>query len=179
MTISAQKVSLRAKMRLVLAQLTQSEKQRKSDVIRRKLLENEVFKKARNVLMFASTKDEPELWPILKSYSKLHKNIYIPDIYDFRIGLLSDKQSFFEGDFGITIPKQTTPINDTPLDLICLPGLAFDLQFNRLGHGFGWYDKALKKIKVKSLMGLCFHEQIVDSVPVNSFDMKINQLICD
>ena len=62
------------------------------------------------------------------------------------------------------------------IDLIIVPGLVFDKKLNRLGFGMGYYDKYLNSHNIYKI-GLCFNEQIVDFVPVESHDIKMNMII--
>jgi 5-formyltetrahydrofolate cyclo-ligase len=70
---------------------------------------------------------------------------------------------------------------DFPL-LIIVPCVAFDKNGNRLGHGKGYYDRFLLKIKKSSqyitenisIMGLCLQEQIFDHVPTDDGDQRVD-----
>ena len=64
------------------------------------------------------------------------------------------------------------------IDFIIVPGVAFDNQKNRLGRGKAYYDKLLKNTKAFKA-GVCFGFQLLDSVPVNSFDEKMDLVITD
>jgi 5-formyltetrahydrofolate cyclo-ligase len=60
--------------------------------------------------------------------------------------------------------------------LILVPGVAFDLQGNRLGRGKGFYDRLLAEIRgVKC--GVAFEEQIVDEIPVGSHDAAMDFIV--
>ncbi len=57
-----------------------------------------------------------------------------------------------------------------------MPGLAFDRQGNRLGYGKGCYDKLLKNLTAVRI-GICFEAQLVESVPSNKNDQKMDFVI--
>ena len=66
------------------------------------------------------------------------------------------------------------------MDLIIVPGLAFDRKGSRLGYGFGYYDNFLKKkSKYAKSIGLAFHFQIVESVPINNHDLPVDIIITE
>ena len=59
-----------------------------------------------------------------------------------------------------------------------VPGLAFTGDGVRLGHGGGYYDRLLERCRCTTV-GVCFAEQIVDVLPVQSHDVKVGRvLIC-
>lgn len=60
--------------------------------------------------------------------------------------------------------------------MVIVPGIAFDLNNNRLGRGKAYYDKFLEKINTVKI-GLCFDFQIVDKVPIESTDIKMDLVL--
>lgn len=68
------------------------------------------------------------------------------------------------------------------LDLVFIPGLAFDTNGNRLGHGKGYYDQFLHRYKKKysvypHTIALAFREQLVESVPIDNTDVPVNEIL--
>ena len=85
-------------------------------------------------------------------------------------------------------PRQALMEGDCPdfPDVILLPGLAFDQSGRRLGRGGGYYDKFLsrlsqyaliKQLQPPALVGLAFREQILEQVPVDEHDQRVDWLI--
>ena len=65
-------------------------------------------------------------------------------------------------------------------DIILVPLVAFDKDFNRIGYGGGFYDRYLKKIKkVKKVLivGLAYSFQKVKKIPTNNYDIKLDFII--
>lgn len=69
------------------------------------------------------------------------------------------------------------------LDLIIVPGVAFDKNNGRLGHGKGYYDRFFDKVKefsslndkkIPKLIAIAFNEQIIDEVPMSGSDHKVD-----
>lgn len=90
--------------------------------------------------------------------------------------------------FGRVFREPTLDSNEVNPEIILVPGLAFDRQGNRLGRGKGFYDKFLEDdLEVSSgtdrvnriKIGICFHEQLVDEVPVDSTDIPVDFIITD
>ena len=81
------------------------------------------------------------------------------------------------GQFGIREPSPACveiPLND--LDLVLVPGVAFDLRGNRLGRGKGYYDRLLESFNGHKI-GIAFDEQVVDAVPVENLDVRMNAIL--
>ena len=78
--------------------------------------------------------------------------------------------------------------SDVPLDLILVPGVAFDRSGNRCGRGRGFYDRFLAKLQQKTesgtiprmptLAGLCLQEQLVEQVPTDENDFVLDYVVC-
>jgi 5-formyltetrahydrofolate cyclo-ligase len=66
------------------------------------------------------------------------------------------------------------------VDLAVIPGVVFDYSGNRLGYGGGYYDNLLPNIKEKTpLIALAYKEQLVDSIPLETHDVKVDVLVTD
>jgi 5-formyltetrahydrofolate cyclo-ligase len=86
------------------------------------------------------------------------------------------------GRYGIREPGGTerlSPDDCTGLTIF-VPGVAFDRQGNRLGRGKGWYDRMLARFEDKAtVVGLAYHFQIVEEVPVSAWDRKVNYIVTE
>jgi len=78
--------------------------------------------------------------------------------------------------YGILEPKNGLAYTSINIDLGIIPGMAFDLQGNRLGRGKGYYDKLLKVLNLETI-GVCFSFQLVDKVPSDTFDIAMDSVI--
>jgi 5-formyltetrahydrofolate cyclo-ligase len=65
------------------------------------------------------------------------------------------------------------------VDAILVPGLAFDVAGARLGQGGGWYDRALQKMPRALKIGVCFQTQIVQSVPQDLHDARMDFVVTE
>lgn len=80
-----------------------------------------------------------------------------------------------------SIPEPTEAADEVApcdIDLAIIPGVAFDISGNRLGRGRGFYDRLLPALDCE-LIGLGFDYQIVDCVPMESFDRKLSKVITE
>jgi 5-formyltetrahydrofolate cyclo-ligase len=83
------------------------------------------------------------------------------------------------GKHGIGQPSPDCP--DLPpeqVDVILVPGIAFDSTCARLGRGAGFYDRFLADPRVRAVkIGVAFDEQIVDAVPMDRWDVRLDAVV--
>ena len=87
------------------------------------------------------------------------------------------------GSWGILEPDEMEgrAISVDDIDIVIAPGVAFDESCNRLGYGKGYYDKLLSRKKglIPFVIGLAYEEQIVNALPCNPHDIKMDIVITD
>jgi 5-formyltetrahydrofolate cyclo-ligase len=86
------------------------------------------------------------------------------------------------GPRGVCEPPATAETSDPgEIDLILLPGLAFDGGGGRLGRGGGFYDRFLADPSLRAVMvGVCFDRQIVDTpLPTESHDIPVHLVVSE
>ena len=69
-------------------------------------------------------------------------------------------------------------VPESEIDLIIVPGVAFDRQHNRLGRGKGFYDRLLSTLDVPKI-GICYDFQLKDQIPAEPFDRKMDLIITE
>ncbi len=159
------------------------ERKEKSKKIVEKLFKTPEFINAKKIMIYHSFKEEVETNLIIEKMHDLKKQVYIPHIVDEKKCLMNctklEKETELEFDcYGIckTKKNESTP---KKLDLIIVPGIAFDLKGNRIGWGKGFFDRFLKKYKNTPTIGLAFEKQITKKIPTNKFDVKIQKIITE
>jgi 5-formyltetrahydrofolate cyclo-ligase len=140
------------------------------------------FATASAILFFAPLPDEPDIWPLLESALADRRFIALPR-YDsreqeFRAARITNPATdIANGRFGIREPSATCP--EAPLnrlDLVLVPGVAFDTRGWRLGRGKGFYDRLLSQVCGKTC-GVAFDEQIVEAIPAEPHDVRLNCIL--
>jgi 5-formyltetrahydrofolate cyclo-ligase len=89
------------------------------------------------------------------------------------------RQGFRKSSYGIYEPKGSgKAVRTKDIDLVIVPGLAFDKKQNRLGRGGGYYDRFLKGLsKDTPKIGLGFRFQLLKSIPVTADDFSLTGVI--
>ncbi len=135
---------------------------------------------AKNIIMYYSLPDEVDTHHAIDLLLKDNANIYLPKVTGegtMEIRRYEGKESMREGAFGIMEPCGGVLHRYEDIDLIVVPGMAFDKNFNRLGRGKGYYDRFLAKTTNKKKIGICFDFQVVDSIPTEETDIRMDELI--
>jgi 5-formyltetrahydrofolate cyclo-ligase len=176
------KASLRQQVRERLNALTSQQREVASRAICSKLRQQSIWKPAASVFFFAPLPTEPDIWPLLEEGLLAKKTVALPRFSPATQSyvacvvknLEADLQS---GQFGIREPGLSCP--EFPLnrlDLVLVPGVAFDARGGRLGRGKGFYDRLLSAVN-GTKCGVAFDEQIVDAVPVGPLDVLVNCIL--
>jgi len=182
------KAFVRKKMKIKIKSQKREERRQRSRVIHKKVFINEDFLKSKCVMLYASKgTGEVETGPMIKKALMMGKKVVLPVtlVKDRRIKpvYLRDVRRMGKGPYGIYEPKG--PLNRKPaelkdIDLVIVPGVAFDRKNNRIGRGKGYYDNFLKRLpKGRSKIGLGFRFQLLDKVPATKRDIPLTGVITD
>ncbi len=154
------------------------EKKEKSRLIFNQIEELDAFQKAEIILAYWSLNDEVFTHDFVQKYQN-KKKIILPvvngDCLDLK-EFTSSSDLCAENYFGIGEPKGELFEQANKIDLIIVPGVAFDKSMNRLGRGKAYYDKLLKNSQALKI-GVCFDFQMLESVPVDKYDVKMDLII--
>ncbi|WP_026487676.1 5-formyltetrahydrofolate cyclo-ligase [Butyrivibrio sp. XBB1001] len=198
------KKSIRKKMIKDRDGLSTQELSEKTNLIQERLFSSDEYKKALNILIYASMGSEVITDGIIKNALESGKNVFCPKVTDrakremvfVKITGLSDLKSGYMGIREPEISKASilfpmdnkssasAPVADefTP-GLVIMPGVSFDRDRNRLGYGGGFYDTFLSQNAGISTIALAFDCQIYDgSFPdeiIDEHDIKPDKIITE
>ena len=166
------KLILRERILTLLRNQKEEERLTKSLAIGNKLFQIGEFQKAETILFYASFDGEVETFEMMKEAQKLGKTIGLPGILRDEkkivpMAVASLESDLETGPYGIQQPKtdQAQTLSEACLDMVIVPGVAFDKHNNRLGRGGGYYDRFLAALSSEVLtVGLAFDFQMVDSL---------------
>jgi len=176
------KAQIRSKIILRLKTQKEEDRNRKSELITSKLLRNEVFKKAKIVMFYIAFGGEVNTESMIREAKKIGKLICLPvcgkDKETMQPAILEDLAKLKKGPYGVLEPIAQAQVKPEELDLVIVPGLAFDKKGNRLGRGKGCYDRFLCTLSDKTpSIGLAFDFQILPSVPTTDYDVGVKKVI--
>lgn len=169
------------------SQLTEEEILEKSSKIKNRLFQLEEFKSANFIFSFISFGDEIHTHDIIKETLAMNKRVGVPITIDKpRKLLVSEIKDFNEeleiGYYNILAPKKEFERIVPPdlINLVLVPGLAFDSDGYRTGYGGGYYDRFFANANKNIVkIGLCFDLQIVSEVPRDIYDIPVDYIITE
>lgn len=136
------------------------------------------FRAANTILLYHSLKDEVDTHAFIRKWSR-EKRILLPVVTgdDLELRLYTGPEDLAVGAYGIEEPTGALFTDYSAIGLIVVPGVAFDRNGNRLGRGKGYYDRLLPRIPSAYKIGICFPFQVVDEVPAEPFDIRMDEII--
>lgn len=137
----------------------------------------DVFQNAKIVLAYYSMPDEVDTHRLIKTHHS-QKQFLLPVVNNDELILKKyiSEESMLTSDYGIKEPTSDTFLEYDQIDLVIVPGVAFDRTLNRMGRGKGFYDRLLPKIKAPKI-GVCFDFQLFDEIPTYQGDIKMNMIV--
>ena len=138
-------------------------------------------------MFYVATKTEVQTENMIKKSLAMGKKVFIPIMInasnDLDASWLIDfDKELRENSQGILEPKEEYRRVFSPekIDLIILPGVAFDFMGNRIGRGKGYYDRFLKKVRSSAFkIALAYEIQIVENISVDVHDIPVNKIITE
>jgi len=183
--INLEKMRLRRDVLCKMRQLSVSERKTKSARIAEKVLQQDEVKQAQTILLYASFESEVETFELMKMLKSQQKRIILPVVQNSGLKLVEltkQPEEMKPGKWGIPEP-QVSPdvvVSMAEINLVIVPGVAFDEELHRLGRGKGFYDMLLRGISADiRKFAIAFDCQIVKEIPTTSNDMRVDKLITE
>jgi 5-formyltetrahydrofolate cyclo-ligase len=154
------------------------------------LIETDAFKTANTIMCYLSFGNEVDTKPIIDQCFKEGKTVLVPIIIKNEDGtshieasqLIDPESDLAPGTMGILEPQVSKIRIRDPrtIDLVIIPGLAFDKKGNRLGYGAGYYDHYLERLRDDcNQIALTFSFQLIDHIPTHKHDKQIKNIITE
>lgn len=153
-----------------------------------RLLALEAYQAATTVLYYVDVRDEVRTRPILAAAVHSDKRIVVPYCVEDQLRLLSldSMDEMVAGAYGILEPREELrslpekQVAAEQLDLVLVPGLAFDRQGGRIGYGKGYYDRLLAAARRDTLLiALAYDCQIFDAIPMQPHDIYMDAVLTE
>ena len=174
--IDEEKKRIRFDIKHLKESLTVNEKEKAAEQVFGKIEAFPEFKAAKTVMIYWASPDELPTQNFIKKW-KDEKLIILPAVKGRKLRLkrYTSEANMVQHKLGIWEPDLTENFEGI-IDLAIVPGVAYDLKKNRLGRGKGYYDRFFKRKKTLKI-GVGFDFQIIDLVPVNSHDKRLDRII--
>ena len=178
------KASLRRGAKQTRARIAMRDRTAWSAAIRSRLVALDCWREATVVALYAPIAGEADLIPLVKEARESGKRVVFPLARRSTATL-----AFFEvrgaselrpGAYGVPEPPagERGPVPAGQIDLLVLPGLAFDLRGRRLGFGGGYYDRFLGETP-RPAVGVAFESQICESLPAEDHDRGVDLVVTE
>ncbi|MDE5791116.1 MAG: 5-formyltetrahydrofolate cyclo-ligase [Muribaculaceae bacterium] len=171
-----EKSEIRRKIKAMRSMLLEAEKMSAADEVFEQLEKTAAFLLADRILMYHSLPDELSTHRFLDKWHR-RKNFYLPRVNGVNLEILPYDESRLElGAFHIEEPTGNNTVPAEEIELVIVPAVAYDRSGNRLGRGKGFYDRLLASTKATKV-GVGYEFQIVDEIPVEPHDVKMDMVI--
>ncbi|MDO8625622.1 MAG: 5-formyltetrahydrofolate cyclo-ligase [Candidatus Diapherotrites archaeon] len=142
------------------------------------------FQSARVIASYVDFDNEPPTRQILKHALSEGKKVCVPRRHEGKFVLsfhpIADLSELAVAEKGIMEPKAASArISAKKIDLVLVPGVAFDKKGNRLGFGSGYFDNTLPKMTNAFKVGLSFESFVLKKIPTEPQDVKMDALVAE
>jgi 5-formyltetrahydrofolate cyclo-ligase len=160
-----------------------SDVKEKSKLAQENLLSLPLIRDAKSIFIYNAFRGEVQTTAVIEAFLAEGKTVAVPVVDQInnkiKIARLNSIDELKEGTFGILEPANTIEVPLEQIDVIILPGVGFDEKGNRLGHGFGFYDKFLSILKGKPLVGLAYETQLLSEIPSEEHDVCVDYVVTE
>lgn len=166
----------------------QLEKDSISEKIVERFMQLDEYAAAKTVMFYVDVRDEVRTRQALPAAIASGKRIVVPYCVDGELELfwLENMDELELGMYRILEPTESMrtverkKLQPTDLDLVMVPGVAFDRNGGRTGHGKGYYDKLLQHARLDApLIALSFECQLFDKIPAESHDIFMDKVVTE
>lgn len=144
------------------------------------------YKNARTIMCFVNFGSEVNTTILIRRALDDGKRVAVPiaihETKELIPSVITSMDELEPGYFNILTPKEefVRPVDPTEIDVVLVPGVAFDHHGYRVGYGGGFYDRFLTKIrKDTKKIAIGYSLQILDQVPRESFDIPVEMIISE
>ena len=171
------KDELRHAMRARRRVLSQEEQRRASLAVLERVRAFAPYREARSVMAYMACRGELDLSPVIADALAQGKTLLLPRCEAPGIMTarrVTDLSQLVSGAYGLIEPAQCCAVfPPEEIDLILVPGTAFDASGGRLGQGGGYYDRFLARTKALRA-GVCHDFALIACVPAQAHDMRMD-----
>ncbi len=172
------KKEIRQTVRQLKNNLSEDEKSRAARQVLRLIEHITAFNRAKSILVYHSLPDELSTNDLIAEYSS-KKLLFLPRVNGDDLDILPYSPDMLEaGAFNIKEPTGDNIIDPTEIDVVIVPGVAFDLNGNRVGRGKGYYDRLLARTNAITI-GVGYDFQLFESFEVEPHDKVMDYIVTE
>ena len=145
--------------------------------IQQRLLAAECFSRAEILALYSPINNEVRTEQLLAVARSQGKQVCYPRVIgdSLQFVVIRSLTELQTGAFGVAEPTGDCLLESRQIDLLVVPGVAFDRDGFRLGYGKGFYDRELSRMTRSTVsVGLCYDFQLCDSLPVEEHDQQLD-----
>lgn len=184
-SLSARKAALREAMRRRRGQVTADWAAEASAQLAGRVLALPEMRDARVVMGYLAMPGEASVDGVLERLVKAGVRVCVPAPHgqprEYDPAWLPPAGDMGHGQWGIREPLHPDWVGDATIDVVLVPGLAFDASGGRLGHGRGFYDRMLARLgrRARCRVGVAFGFQVVEAVPCGVGDLGMDAVVVE
>ncbi|KRF39131.1 5-formyltetrahydrofolate cyclo-ligase [Paenibacillus sp. Soil787] len=200
MNIRERKIELRKEMEGLRASIMNEEREEKQQRINerlKKLCSDRLLGHGQNetsapptIMSYMPFRSEPDVAPLMEWCWQQGIRVLVPkvvaDTKTMNLHVISSYEDVESGAYGIREPRSEVSIEHdlSTLSMILVPGLAFDLDFGRLGYGGGFYDRFMQLFAARGLkrpfaVAAAFDNQLIPAVPSSWHDFRVDGIVTE
>lgn len=163
-------------------QLDASTFQRLSLLIQQRLVAAEVFREAETLALYSPINNEVKTDYLFSAALAEGKRVCYPRVCGGNLEFLAVNSvtDLVPGTFGVAEPVAGAEFSVSAIDLVVVPGVAFDSSGHRLGYGKGFYDRELAKAsETTASVGLGYEFQLCGFLPKEVHDRSLDYLVTE
>ena len=173
-----EKAELRRAAKLAVKGIETEQKQSRSALIFKNILNLDSVKRAQTVALYAALPDEVASMEAVEALAQ-QKRVVLPRV-------AGDSMEFYDycaeqmcsGAFGISEPQGEQAVEPSEIDVIIVPGVVFTPSGQRIGRGKGYYDKYLSRENFRATkIGVCYREQIAERIDTEPHDVVMDCVV--
>jgi 5-formyltetrahydrofolate cyclo-ligase len=176
------KRELRNRMRALRRVMPASACAARASAATARLIELPELQAARTVLGFQAINKELDPAAVLAWAEREGKRVALPRVDGERLALHLHRahDPLEEGAFGVLEPLPSAPrIEPSEIEVVLVPGLAFDGQGQRIGYGRAFYDRLLPQMPQAFTVGIAYDFQLLGELPVDPHDVPVRCVVSD
>ncbi|WP_279149595.1 5-formyltetrahydrofolate cyclo-ligase [Muribaculum intestinale] len=172
------KEEIRSRIKARKAMLTDAERQSAADAVFAVLENSVAFMLADNILLYHSLPDELSTKAFIEKWHD-RKNFFLPRVHGVNLEVLPyNRSSLRLGAFQIEEPQGDDVRDISSIELIVVPGVAYDRCGNRVGRGKGFYDRLLASTRATKV-GVGYDFQLVDDIDSEPHDVVMDLVVTE